>query len=149
MPGHLPELLTPEQVADYLQMSVDEIVELLVSGEMPGSRLASKWRIRRGKLDEWIDSQSINGTSLEKSSAESESLQPVTSEPTSESNGTNLTASVDQSTINNSESGTVVQAELETSEVTQLNGLKQSNSSNSSNTLKETPKWIPPIQPLS
>ena len=97
MPGHLPELLTPEQVADYLQMSVDEIVELLVSGEMPGSRLASKWRIRRGKLDEWIDSQSINGTSLEKSSAESESLQPVTSEPTSESNGTNLTASVDRS----------------------------------------------------
>ncbi|MFM7448139.1 MAG: helix-turn-helix domain-containing protein [Leptolyngbyaceae cyanobacterium] len=145
MPGHLPELLTPEQVADYLQMSVDEVVELLVSGEMPGSRLASKWRIRKGKLDEWIDSQSVNGTSLEKSSAESENLQPVTSELTSESNGTNLADSVGQATINNGGSGIETEAELETSEATKLTELKQSNSSK---TLKEKPKWEPPIQPF-
>jgi len=147
MPGHLPELLTPEQVADYLQMSVDEVVELLVSGEMPGSRLASKWRIRKGKLDEWIDSQSVNETSLEKSSAESESLQPVTSEPTSENNGINLADSIEQSTINNSGSGIETEAELETSEATKLTELEQSNSSSSSKTLKEKPKWAPPIQP--
>jgi len=143
MPGHLPELLTPEQVADYLQMSVDEVVELLVSGEMPGSRLASKWRIRKGKLDEWIDSQSVNGTSPEKSSGESESSQPVASGSTSESNGINLTDSVYQSTINNSGSGIEIETELETSEATKLTELKRSNPSN---TLKEKPRWTPPIQ---
>lgn len=56
MPKEWPELLTPEQVAEYLQMQPNEIIALLSSGQMPGSIIAGKWRIRKVRLDEWIDS---------------------------------------------------------------------------------------------
>lgn len=55
----LPEFLTPEQVAEYLQISVEEVIDLLSRGQMPGSQVGGgKWRIRKSKLDDWMDSLS-------------------------------------------------------------------------------------------
>lgn len=142
MPGHLPELLTPEQVADYLQMSVDEVMELLVSGQMPGSRLASKWRVRKGKLDEWIDAQSSDEALSEKNSVEPESIHFVTP-PISETNGLSSTISMTTPPIDTNGSGTKAKTESDTSEPAEFTELKQSDSSNSFGSLKERPKWTP------
>ncbi|OCQ91077.1 hypothetical protein BCD67_21880 [Oscillatoriales cyanobacterium USR001] len=60
MPNELPEILTPEQVAEYLQIELDEVINLLSSGKMPGNKIVGKWRIRKSKLDEWIDAGEIN-----------------------------------------------------------------------------------------
>ena len=143
MPNPLPELLTPEQVADYLQMSVDEVMELLVSGQMPGSRLASKWRIRKGKLDEWIDAESSDETSSEKNSVGSESVQIVKPPPISETNGLGSTTSTEKFPIDANGSGTKAKTESEISEPAEFTELEQSDSHNYSNKLKEKPKWTP------
>jgi hypothetical protein len=59
MPKEWAELLTPEQVAEYLQMQPNEVIALLSSGEMPGSLIAGKWRIRKVIFElvcrEWSD----------------------------------------------------------------------------------------------
>jgi excisionase family DNA binding protein len=59
MPKEWPDILTPEQVAEYLQLQLDEVITLLLSEQLPGSRVGGKWRIRKVRLDEWIDSQTV------------------------------------------------------------------------------------------
>ncbi|MCP2728871.1 cold shock domain-containing protein [Limnofasciculus baicalensis] len=61
MPQQWPEILTPNQVAEYLQMELDEVMALLSSSQMPGSFVAGKWRIRKARLDEWIDTPTDQG----------------------------------------------------------------------------------------
>lgn len=57
MPDDLPELLTPEQVAEYLQISLTSLMRLLRRKELPGIKVGSLWRIRKERLLAYIDSQ--------------------------------------------------------------------------------------------
>jgi excisionase family DNA binding protein len=53
------DLLTPEQVAEYLQVHVETVRRWLRSGELRGINLGgrSRWRVRREDLQRFIDSQ--------------------------------------------------------------------------------------------
>lgn len=67
-----PEILTPEQTAEYLQLPIDVVLSYLEQRKIPGVRLGDTWRIRRAMLDQWLDQQSLlaieeQGTSLHQS----------------------------------------------------------------------------------
>ena len=49
-PADVPEVLTVEQAAALLQVSVEAIVELADKGELPGRRIAGEWRFSRAAL---------------------------------------------------------------------------------------------------
>lgn len=51
----LPEVLTPEQVAEYLQLTVQEVTQELEQQTLPGLKIAGKWRIQRLALDQLLN----------------------------------------------------------------------------------------------
>jgi excisionase family DNA binding protein len=131
----LPELLTPEQTADYLQMSVGEVVELLNSGEMPASQIAGKWRIRRSKLDEWIDGQYFQPNSP----------QILTNNPITSPELQVLSTNNGKVSTNNGALVTTNSA-IETTRVIEQTSHSEPNSASkpsNSNGLKAKPKWQP------
>lgn len=54
-----PEILTPEQAAEYLQLPADVILSYLEQRKIPGVRIGDTWRIRRVMLDQWLDQQAL------------------------------------------------------------------------------------------
>ena len=54
MATKLPEVLTPKQVADYLQLGRDKTYQMLKSGELPSVRLGRTYRIQKCALDDWL-----------------------------------------------------------------------------------------------
>jgi excisionase family DNA binding protein len=57
--AHSPEVLTPEQVAEYLQLPLDIVLISLEQREMPGLKIGNAWRVRRKLLDQWLDEKSL------------------------------------------------------------------------------------------
>lgn len=55
----LSDVLTPEQVADYLQLPLEFILTGLEKREIPGIKIGGSWRVRRQLLDQWLDQQSM------------------------------------------------------------------------------------------
>ena len=48
-----PEIMTLEEVAKYLRVPVEQLEE--VAGDLPAFEFAGTVRVRRGKLEEWIE----------------------------------------------------------------------------------------------
>ena len=53
----LPDVLTPRQVMDYLQLGRDSVYQLLASGELPCVRIGRTYRTPRRALEEWLERQ--------------------------------------------------------------------------------------------
>jgi excisionase family DNA binding protein len=53
-PAPLPDVLTPGQAADLLQVSEEEVVELAEAGTLPGRRIGERWRFSRPALIAWL-----------------------------------------------------------------------------------------------
>lgn len=49
-----PEVLTPEQAAHLLSVSVDDVIAAIDAGELKGRRIGSAYRISRASLDEYL-----------------------------------------------------------------------------------------------
>jgi len=47
---HYPEIMTPEQVAEACQFTLEEVLELLSSGEIPAKKIGKYWRIPKTTL---------------------------------------------------------------------------------------------------
>ncbi len=52
-------MLTPAQVAEMLQLDVDEIVALVLDGRLRGARVGSPavWRVEAGSVEDYLDDQ--------------------------------------------------------------------------------------------
>ncbi|MFC1557936.1 helix-turn-helix domain-containing protein [candidate division KSB1 bacterium] len=48
-------ILTIRDTADYLKMSSATIYKLILTGDLPAAKVGNKWRIRRTRLEEWMD----------------------------------------------------------------------------------------------
>lgn len=70
-----PEILTPEQAAEYLQLPVDVVLSYLEQRKMPGARIGDTWRIRRSMLDQWLDQQSLLAIE-EQGTSPNQSIEP-------------------------------------------------------------------------
>ena len=57
-PYELPEVLSPQQAGQLLQLAVEVVVRLAESGELPGRKLDGEWRFSRAGLVAWLDASS-------------------------------------------------------------------------------------------
>ncbi len=53
-PAPLPDVLTPGQAAELLQVPEDELLALAEAGSVPGRRIGDRWRFSRPALVEWL-----------------------------------------------------------------------------------------------
>jgi excisionase family DNA binding protein len=53
-PAPLPDVLTPAQAAELLQVTEEELVALADAGSVPGRRIGDQWRFSRPALIEWL-----------------------------------------------------------------------------------------------
>jgi PTS system nitrogen regulatory IIA component len=51
----VPDLFTPKQLAEYLQLSARTVYRLLERNELPGVRVGGQWRFRKSQVDHWLD----------------------------------------------------------------------------------------------
>jgi excisionase family DNA binding protein len=48
-------VLTPEEVAEVLQLNQEHLVRLMRNGEFPGFRVKGTWRVKRSALQDVLD----------------------------------------------------------------------------------------------
>lgn len=53
-PYELPEVLTAEQAAQFLQIAESVVLELAEAGQLPGRKLGAVWRFARAALVDWL-----------------------------------------------------------------------------------------------
>jgi excisionase family DNA binding protein len=53
----MPDLMTLEQLAKYLQMSEAKIYKLAQAGTIPGYKIGHQWRFAEKEIEEWIKAQ--------------------------------------------------------------------------------------------
>jgi excisionase family DNA binding protein len=53
-PAPLPDVLTPKQAAELLQVDEEELLELAEAGSVPGRRIGDRWRFSRPALIAWL-----------------------------------------------------------------------------------------------
>ena len=53
-PAPAPDVLTPAQAAELLQVPEAEVVELAEAGTLPGRRIGEHWRFSRPALIAWL-----------------------------------------------------------------------------------------------
>lgn len=51
----MPDLLTPKQLAEYLQLSERTIYRMLERGQLPAIRVGAQWRFKKSAVDYWLD----------------------------------------------------------------------------------------------
>jgi excisionase family DNA binding protein len=53
------EILTTEQAAEYLQLSVETVKRKARAGRIPAAKIGREWRFSRRQLLEWVERQAI------------------------------------------------------------------------------------------
>ena len=51
--------MTVKDVAEYLQLSTDQIYHLAQQGMIPVSKVGARWRFKREKIDQWMGEQEV------------------------------------------------------------------------------------------
>jgi excisionase family DNA binding protein len=61
-----PEIMTAEQVAEWLQVDISHVQRLARKGEIPGAqKVGYLWRFRRSALENWFNSGLSSGPTEE------------------------------------------------------------------------------------
>jgi len=55
----MAELMTLQEVADYLRVTEKTIYRLLKQGRIPATKVGHLWRFRRNLIDEWLHQNSL------------------------------------------------------------------------------------------
>lgn len=53
------QLMTVQQVADYMQMSTDKVYDMAQKGEIPALKIRQQWRFNRSDIDAWLKTCSV------------------------------------------------------------------------------------------
>lgn len=53
-PHDPPEVMTPREAGDFLQISERNLIELAEAGQVPGRKLGPEWRFSREALVHWL-----------------------------------------------------------------------------------------------
>jgi len=54
----IPEVLTIQQAARYLQLDSEVLLRKIKAGAIPAAKIDGAWRLRRVRLDRWLDEMS-------------------------------------------------------------------------------------------
>ena len=55
----MPELMTVEEMADYLRVTDTTIYRLLMKGCIPATKVGRQWRFNKASVDEWLQKSSV------------------------------------------------------------------------------------------
>ena len=58
MPNQPPEILTIDEVANYLRVSKSSLYKLAQEGRVPCQKVGRHWRFRKDAIDRWLDERS-------------------------------------------------------------------------------------------
>ena len=64
-----PEVLTLEEVSEYLRLSVETLQRQALLGKLPGRKIENEWRFLKVAIDDWLRSQSSRSTLLQQAGA--------------------------------------------------------------------------------
>jgi excisionase family DNA binding protein len=53
-----PQVMTVDQVAEYLQVSKRKVYDLAAAGDIPAAKVGDQWRFYRPEIDRWLTSLS-------------------------------------------------------------------------------------------
>ena len=51
----MPEIMTLQQVAEYLKFSKDKVYQMANAGKIPAIKIGKQWRFDKNDLNKWID----------------------------------------------------------------------------------------------
>ena len=51
------ELMTIEEIADYLRVKKRTVYEWLKKGKIPAIKTVGQWRFKKTQIDNWLDKQ--------------------------------------------------------------------------------------------
>ncbi|MCI0562470.1 MAG: helix-turn-helix domain-containing protein [Nitrososphaera sp.] len=81
----IPDVLTLEEVADYLRLSKETIERQAIQGQIPGRRIEETWRFLKAAIDDWLRSHDSRTILLQQAGAlaadEAEWLQAAARNP--------------------------------------------------------------------
>ncbi len=52
-------LMSPKQVAEYLQLNIMTVYRQLNNGKLPGFRVGGSWRVSKENLDQFLEDKTI------------------------------------------------------------------------------------------
>lgn len=55
------EIMTVEEVAEYLRVSERTVYEWAQKGEIPSGKLGTSWRFKRGEIERWVNQRLTRG----------------------------------------------------------------------------------------
>ncbi len=70
-PMAVPDVLTVDQLAAYLQLAKSTLYKLLRENKIPGTKLGRHWRFRRDAIDAWLDQSGQRAVKARRSSSPS------------------------------------------------------------------------------
>jgi excisionase family DNA binding protein len=65
----LPEVLTLEEVSQYLRLPMETLQRQALQGKLPGRKIENEWRFLKLAIDDWLRSQSSRSTLLQQAEA--------------------------------------------------------------------------------
>lgn len=65
----IPDVLTLEEVADYLRLSKETIERQALQGQIPGRRIEDTWRFLKAAIDDWLRSHDSRTILLQQAGA--------------------------------------------------------------------------------
>jgi excisionase family DNA binding protein len=65
----IPDVLTLEEVADYLRLSKETIERQAIQGQIPGRRIEDTWRFLKAAIDDWLRSHDSRAILLQQAGA--------------------------------------------------------------------------------
>ena len=61
----MPDVLTLEEVANYLRLPQEVIEKQAAKGQLPGRRIEDTWRFLKTAIDDWLRSQDSRAVLLQ------------------------------------------------------------------------------------
>ena len=54
MAGIRDEIMTMDELAEYLKISKSTLYKLAVENKLPGTKIGKRWRFHKEAIDEWV-----------------------------------------------------------------------------------------------
>ena len=65
----LPDVLTLEETSIYLRLSIEEVTDQAVSGDLPDRKVKNGWRFLKIVIDDWLRTNSSRSVLLHQAGA--------------------------------------------------------------------------------
>lgn len=54
MPAESSDIMTMDELAEYLKISKSTLYKLTQEGKLPGQKVGKRWRFHKGVVDQWL-----------------------------------------------------------------------------------------------